>query len=92
MPEHDYLRRLESENYCGEAWVHWSLTMNKRATGSLTPKFLYRFREILTHTCFRFRVASMVYCLMPDHAHMLWHGVSTSSNQLRAMEFFPQTF
>ncbi len=82
-----YLRRLETERYCGEAWVHWSLTVQERRTGWLTPKFLYRFREILTHTCFRFRIGCLIYCLMPDHTHLLWHGLSRESNQLRAMEF-----
>ncbi|MCO8122970.1 hypothetical protein NHH03_14575 [Stieleria sp. TO1_6] len=88
MTKHDYLRRLEPEHYCGEAWVHWSLTTEHRSTGWLTPKFLYRFREILTHTCFRYRVACFIYCLMPDHAHLLWHGLSIRTNQLIAMEFF----
>ena len=88
MTGRDYLRRLEPHHYCGDAWVHWSLTMENRQTGWLTPKFLYRFREILTHTCFRFRCACLVYCLMPDHGHMLWHGLSETSDQLRAMEFF----
>ena len=89
MPDkHDYLRRLPREFYVGEAWVHWSLTIDQRTTGWLSPVFLFRFREILTHTCFRYRLACLVYCLMPDHIHMLWHGLSAESNQLNAMSFF----
>ncbi len=88
MKNRDYLKRLDREHYLGEAWVHWSLTINHRETGWLTPMFLFRFREILTHTCFRHRVACLIYCLMPDHIHMLWHGLAASSNQLSAMNFF----
>ena len=50
--------------------------------------FLYRFREILTHTAFRYRVAVPIYCLMPDHLHMLWHGLATTSDQLVALRYF----
>ena len=88
MTEHDYLKRLDQACYRGQVWVHWSLTMDDRRTGWLSPLFLYRFREILTHTCFRFDVACLIYCLMPDHLHMLWHGLTDQSDQLRAMSFF----
>ena len=68
--------------------MHWSHTIDDRKTGWLTPTFLYRFREILTHTCFRFDIACAIYCLMPDHVHMLWHGLTPNSDQLRALTFF----
>ncbi len=84
----DYLKRLDPEYYQGEAWVHWSLTIEHRRTGWLSPMFLFRFREILTHTCFRYRVACLVYCLMPDHLHMLLHGLSPNSDQIKALAFF----
>lgn len=86
--QHDYLRRLETTHYTGEAWVHWSLTMDGRSTGWLSPSFHYHFRELLTHACFRHRLSCLVYCLMPDHVHMLWHGLTPQSNQLSAMAFF----
>jgi putative transposase len=53
---HDYLKRLPPENYCGRAYVHWSLTMEDRKTGWLIPIFYYKYREILTHTTFRLGV------------------------------------
>ncbi|MFO0941586.1 MAG: transposase [Pirellulales bacterium] len=88
MDQHDYLKRLDSSFYKGHAWVHWTQTMDYRKTGWLTPTFLYRFREILAHTCFRFDLACFIYCLMPDHLHMLWHGLTATSDQLRAIAFF----
>ncbi|WP_168564501.1 hypothetical protein [Crateriforma spongiae] len=88
MPQDDYLKRLCPGAYQGESWVHWSLTMDGRATGWLDPRFLYRFREILTHTGFRHRIACLVYCLMPDHVHMLWHGLADDSDQRAATSFF----
>jgi hypothetical protein len=45
----DRLRRLAPEYYRGQAYVHWSLTMDDRKTGWLVPIFYYKYREILTH-------------------------------------------
>jgi len=63
---HDYLRRLPPEHYRGRAYVHWSLTTEDRKTGWLIPVFYYKYREILTHTAFRFGLCSPIYCCMPD--------------------------
>jgi len=84
----DYLKRLPPENYRGEAWVHWVLTIEDRKTGWLDARFLYRFREILTHATFRYQLACSIFCLMPDHIHMLWPGLSNESDQLIAMKRF----
>src|SRR5437763_672475 len=46
--ERDYLRRLPPEYYRGQAYVHWSMTIEDRKTGWLVPIFYYKFREILT--------------------------------------------
>ena len=41
VTKHDYLRRLPREHYVGQAYVHWSLTMEERSTGWLAdPNFL----------------------------------------------------
>src|SRR5258707_12113023 len=53
-PHHDYLKRLPPESYCGQAYVHWSMTIAGRKQGWLVPSLHYKFREILTHTMFRF--------------------------------------
>jgi putative transposase len=84
----DYLRRLPPEYYRGQAYVHWSLTMDQRRTGWLVPIFYYKFRELLTHTMFRYGVCCPIYCLMPDHAHLLWLGILAGSDQRNAMKFF----
>ena len=42
---HDYLKRLPPEYYRGQAYVHWSLTMEDRRTGWLIPIFYYKYRE-----------------------------------------------
>jgi putative transposase len=87
----DHLRRLDSMYYQGDAIVHWSLTIRNRATGWLSELFHLRFRELLTHSCFRYEIACPIYCLMPDHFHMLWIGLSDSSDQLLAMKHFRKT-
>ena len=83
----DYLKRLPPEFYRGQACVHWSLTMEDRKTGWLTPIFHYQFRELLTHTMFRYGICCPVFCLMPDHFHMLWLGILDSADQRVAMKF-----
>ncbi|MEZ6137535.1 MAG: hypothetical protein R3C53_21825 [Pirellulaceae bacterium] len=66
----DHLRRLSREYYIGDAIVHWSVNIRDRRQGWLTAPFLYRFRELLTHTTFRYGLACPIFCLMPDHIHM----------------------
>src|ERR1044071_8152604 len=84
----DYLKRLPPEFYRGQAYVHWSMTIEDRKTGWLTPAFYHEFREILTHTMFRFGLCCPIYCCMPDHLHLLWVGVCPDADQLKAMRFF----
>ena len=87
VTRYDYLRRLPRGHYQGDAFVHWSLTVQDRKIGWLTPAFSYKFRELLTHTLFRYGLTCPVYCLMPDHLHMLWIGLFSNSDQLNAMKF-----
>jgi REP element-mobilizing transposase RayT len=91
MNQRDHLRRLPPEHYRADAIVHWSLTLRDRKQGWLSPVFFYRFRELLTHTAFRYELACPIFSLMPDHFHMLWMGLSESSDQLLAMKRFRKT-
>ncbi|MCP5539367.1 MAG: hypothetical protein H7A53_02485 [Akkermansiaceae bacterium] len=84
---HSYLRRLSPDAYRGHAYVHWSLTIEGRRRSWLTPEFHATFRELLGHTAFRQSVCAPLYCLMPDHLHLLWVGFSESSDQRKAMRF-----
>lgn len=84
----DYLKRLPPEYYRGQAHVHWSMTMDDRKTGWLVPIFYYKFREIVTHTLFRYGLCCPIYCLMPDHLHLLWVGILDGSDQRNAAKFF----
>jgi len=79
------LKRLPPEYYRGVAWVHWTLTIEDRRQGWLDARFFYKFRELLTHVSFRDRIACPIFCLMPDHAHLLWCGLTETSDQLLAM-------
>ena len=88
MKRHDYLKRLPREHYQGDAYVHWTLTTQDRSTGWLSPPFYYKFRELLTHTIFRYGLVCPIYCCMPDHIHMLWMGLFPGSDQLNAMKYF----
>ena len=72
----------------GEAIIHWSITIRDRKQGWLSSLFYYRFRELLTHTLFRYELACPIFCLMPDHIHMVWIGLSSASDQLNAIKHF----
>lgn len=83
----DYLKRLPPEYYRGDACVHWTMTIDERKTGWLVPNFYFKFRELLTHTMFRYGICCPVFCLMPDHIHLLWLGILQSADQRLAMKF-----
>jgi putative transposase len=89
---HKHLKRLPAEHYRGDAYVHWSLTIEDRKTSWLIPTFYYKFREILTHTCFRFGICCPIYCCMPDHIHMLWLGILPQSDQVLAHRYLRKQF
>ena len=59
--------------------------MRERRTGWLSAEFYYHFRELLTHSQFRYAIACPILCLMPDHIHLMWLGLLTCSNQKLAM-------
>jgi len=85
---HKHLPRLPDEHYRGQAYVHWTMTTRDRQTGWLIPIFYYKFREILTHTMFRYGLTCPIYCCMPDHLHMLWIGILDQADQRVAAKYF----
>jgi putative transposase len=81
------LPKLDRQRYRGHAVVFWTLTLQDRAQGWLTPRFHLVFREMLLHTAARYAVWCPAYCLMPDHLHVIWMGLRLHSDQLNAMRF-----
>jgi REP element-mobilizing transposase RayT len=86
--QHDHLPRLAANAYRGRAIVHWTLTVKDRSKGWLTSNFHSRFRWLMLHGCARYDVACPIYCLMPDHAHLLIVGWTQSADQRLFMPFF----
>ncbi len=84
----DYLKRLPRAYYQGLAYVHWTISIRYRRIGWLTEMFHLKYRELLTHTMFRYGVTCPIYCVMPDHIHLLWIGLFAGSDQLNAMKYF----
>lgn len=83
-----HLPRLAAEFYRGRAFVHWTLTMENRATGWLTPNLHHAWQIVLLHACARYGLACPVYVLMPDHVHMMLVGLTErDSDQRVAIEF-----
>ncbi|MDB5390626.1 MAG: hypothetical protein JWM11_6272 [Planctomycetaceae bacterium] len=88
--DNDHLKRLHPAFYRGQACVHWNMTIEDRRTGWLVPIFYYKFRELLTHTMFRYGISCPIFCLMPDHMHLLWLGIADNSDQRLAIKFLRQ--
>ena len=64
------------------------MTIQHRQQGWLTPRFHLEYREILTHSTFRYGFCCPIYCLMPDHMHLLWVGILDTCDQRLAARFF----
>jgi REP element-mobilizing transposase RayT len=86
------MKRLPPEFYRGHAFVHWSMTMDGRREGWLDADMHRQFREIQLHTLSRYGLLCAVYCLMPDHLHFVWFGLSEASDQDLAASFFRRFF
>jgi REP element-mobilizing transposase RayT len=82
-----YLPRLAREYYQADAVVFWTLTIFDKAQGWLTPLFHQRFRELMFHAAAREGLLCPIYCLMPDHLHLVWMGLRSDSDQLNGMAF-----
>jgi putative transposase len=86
-PRTHFLPRLGREHYQGDAVIHWILPVFDRATGWLDGSFHLEFRELLLHVAFREGLFCPVYCLMPDHIHLMWMGLRLDSDQKNGMAF-----
>ncbi len=82
-----YLPRLPREYYQADAVVHWTLTIFDRQQGWLTPEFHHQFRELMFHAAAREGLVCPIYCLMPDHLHLVWMGLRLDADQYNSMAF-----
>jgi putative transposase len=82
-----YLPRLPREYYQADAVVHWTLTVFDRVQGWLTPALHCQFRELMFHAAAREGLVCPVYCLMPDHLHLVWMGLRLDTDQINGMAF-----
>jgi putative transposase len=81
------LPRLPREYYQGDAVVHWTLTTFDRAKGWLTPAWHIQFRELMFHAAAREGLLCPIYCVLPDHLHLVWMGLRRDSDQFKGMAF-----
>ncbi len=81
-----HLPRLPPEAYRGAAWIHWTMNLERRATGWLDALHHARLREWLVHALGRHHLVCPAYCVMPDHAHFLWAGTDPASDHRSAAQ------
>ena len=82
-----YLPRLSREHYQGDAVVFWTLTVFDKAKGWLTSAFHQRFQNLMLHAAACESLVCPIYCLMPDHIHLVWMGLRRDSDQINGMAF-----
>ncbi len=76
-----HLPRLAPEAYRGFCFAHWTMTIDGRATGWLDDSWHQKFRTQLNKQAADYDVCVPVFCLMPDHLHLLVAGIATTSDQ-----------
>jgi putative transposase len=82
-----HLPRLPRDHYQADAVVFWTLTVFDKAKGWLTDSFHQHFRELMLHTAAREGLLCPIYCLMPNHIHLVWMGLRLDSDQFNGMVF-----
>jgi len=87
MDDMHHLPRLPRPYYQSFAVVHWTITLQPRATGWLDNAFHAHWRELLLHASAREGLFCPTYILMPDHLHLLWMGLKLCSDQINGMRF-----
>src|SRR5437667_12015037 len=87
MEDMHHLPRLPRPYYQAFAVVHWTVTLETRATGWLDTLFHAHFRELLLHVGVREGLFCPAYVLMPDHMHLVWMGLKLASDQINGMRF-----
>ena len=78
------LPRLERRCYQAFAAVYWTMKVEPPAPGWC---FHQDFRTLLVHACAREQLLCPAYCLMPDHLHFMWLGLSLETDQLNGVKF-----
>jgi REP element-mobilizing transposase RayT len=86
-PVYRNLPRLELGAYRGMAAVHWTFCIQGRSVGWLNAEFHNHFREVLTHTGIRYGCVAPIYCLMPDHLHLMLWGFREDADLRLAARF-----
>ena len=81
------LPRLPREYYQADAVVFWTLTVFDKAKGWLTAAFHQHFQKLMLHAAAREGLVCPIYCLMPDHIHLVWMGLRLDSDQINGMAF-----
>lgn len=64
------------------------MTIRNRRTGWLNERFHAAFRELLLHGLARYHCCCPLYCLMPDHIHLMIVGWSQEADQMLFTRFF----
>ncbi len=82
-----HLAKFPSEYYRGETNGLWTLVSLKRRSLEWDATAHAQWRELLLHTCHRYSLAVPAYCLMPDHLHLVFCGLTDCSDQRIAAQF-----
>jgi REP element-mobilizing transposase RayT len=80
--------RLQEAAYRGRKAVTFTVCTQRRMRGLADPAVHDAFVPIMGRSCEGTDSMVSLYCLMPDHAHVIFSGMSDVAAPKRAMETF----
>jgi putative transposase len=82
--------RLPREAYRGRVIVSITACIQDRRTPFVTEAIVRTFIDKLARAASKSKCRVLIYCFMPDHVHMLLHGIDESADVWQAMIDFKQ--
>jgi len=82
--------RLPAPFYCGKVSVSFTLCIEKRKQLFIRKNLVDEFTNILKKTIEKKECIVPVYCYMPDHQHVILHGMDSDINLLKIIGEYKQ--
>ncbi|MBI3407477.1 MAG: transposase [Planctomycetes bacterium] len=83
--------RLPRECYRGIVTVSFTACIEDRRTPFLKASIVEEFLAILARCLHKTHCVAFIYCFMPDHLHLIVHGLNETTDTWQAMVDFKQS-
>ena len=89
-PIREKKHRLPREAYQGQVTVNITACINERKMPFYEANIVQTFLNKLEQAAHKHRCLIVIYCFMPDHLHLLVHGIDHTADTWRTMVDFKQ--